>query len=58
MFAVYVLSFFHKSLNTPRDNNEARKITWVQCNRCDAWVHCLCVGMQVEDVEASAFTCI
>ena len=52
------LVFFHKSLNTPRDNNEARKITWVQCNRCDAWVHCLCVGMQVEDVEASAFTCI
>ena len=45
-------------LNTPKDNNEARKIAWIQCTRCDTWVHCLCVGMQVEDVETSAFVCV
>ena len=38
-------------MNTPKENNEERKIGWVRCNRCDAWVHCLWVGMQVEDVK-------
>ena len=38
--------------------NEARKTTPVQCNRCDVWVHYSYVGMQVADVETSAFVCI
>jgi len=37
------------------------EVNWVQCDRCEAWFHLLCVGLAEdevsEDVEYECFTC-
>ena len=43
---------------TPQNIEIMRKIALVQCERCEAWVHCICVNLREEDVVDTTFFCV
>ena len=43
---------------TPQNIETMRKIAWVECERCEAWVHCVCVNLREKDVEDTKFFCV
>ena len=43
---------------TPQNIETMKKIAWAQCERCEAWVHCVCVKLREEDGEDTAFFCV
>ena len=40
---------------TPQNIETMRKIVWVPCDQCEAWVHCVCVNLREEDAEDTTF---
>ena len=34
-----------------------KEITWVQCNRCDLWMHSVCEKATVQDLELDEYEC-
>ena len=43
---------------TPQNIEAMRKVARVQCDRCEAWVHCVCIKQREEDVEDTKLICV